>query len=382
MFNSIIEFIKELYGTNEFIPLHAPVLDGNEEKYLSETIRSTFISSVGKFVVDFEGDLAKYSRAKRAIAISNGTMALHLALVEAGVRNGDEVLTQALSFVATANAITYAGGKPVFLDVDRRTMGLSPESLRIFLEQHAVVKDGQCINRSSGKQIKACVPMHTFGHPCEIDKIIEICREYNIMVVEDAAESIGSTYKGKHAGTFGEMGCISFNGNKTITCGGGGAILTNNDEVADHLKKLSTTAKVPHPWEYSHDELGYNYRMPNLNAAVAVAQLERLDEIVANKRETAQQYANYFDSMNGVTFFKEPEDCRSNYWLNVVLLENRAARDKFLQQTNDGGVMTRPVWNLLNTLPMYQDCQADGLEDSKWLADRVVNIPSSYRING
>ena len=324
--------------------------------------------------------MCEITGAKYAIATSNGTIALHLALVTAGVKHGDEVITQPLTFVATANAISHANGTPVFVDVDRDTMGMSPAALRSFLEQNAEKKSGVAINRNTGKKIAACVPMHTFGFPCRIDEIAAVCNEWNIALIEDAAESLGSSYKGQHTGTFGLMGTFSFNGNKTVTCGGGGALVTNDKELADKARHLSTTAKVPHPYEFVHDSVGYNYRMPNLNAALACAQLEQLQEILNNKRELAEIYDGYFAGSN-ISFVKEIEHATANFWLNTVVLESKEARDGFLKESNGSKVMTRPIWQLMNKLEMYKHCQADGLENSLWLEDRVVNIPSSYRPN-
>jgi len=379
MFKEFVGFTRDLFKSNEFIPLHAPNFGGNEQKYVAETIESTFVSSVGQFVNDFEEAIAKYTNSQRAIAVSNGTSALHLTLVHAGVDRECEVITQALSFVATANSIAYTGASPVFIDVDTETLGMSPDSLRHFLETNADVENDRCINRQSGKEIKACVPMHTFGHPCRIDEIKAICDEYHIVLIEDAAESIGSFYKNAHTGTFGSYGCFSFNGNKTITSGGGGAIISSTDKAGQELKHLSTTAKVPHAWKYEHDRIAYNYRMPNLNAALALAQLERLEVFIASKRDTAHQYKTFFESYADCSFVEEPSGARSNYWLNAVLMENLEMRDEFLKFSNDMGVMTRPVWELLNTLEMFNHCQSDDLTNSKQLASRLVNIPSSYK---
>ena len=381
MYKEVLGFIRKVFGeAEEFIPLHSPYFGGNEKKYVADTIDSTFVSSVGAYVNRFEEMMCEITGAKYAIATSNGTIALHLALVTAGVKHGDEVITQPLTFVATANAISHANGTPVFVDVDRDTMGMSPAALRSFLEQHAEKKSGVAINRNTGKKIAACVPMHTFGFPCRIDEIAAVCNEWNIALIEDAAESLGSSYKGQHTGTFGLMGTFSFNGNKTVTCGGGGALVTNDKELADKARHLSTTAKVPHPYEFVHDSVGYNYRMPNLNAALACAQLEQLQEILNNKRELAEIYDGFFAGSN-ISFVKEIEHATANFWLNTVVLESKEARDGFLKESNGSKVMTRPIWQLMNKLEMYKHCQADGLENSLWLEDRVVNIPSSYRPN-
>lgn len=379
MYSSVISFIREVFKDQEgFIPLHAPYFGGNEKKYLADTIDSTFVSSVGAYVNRFEEMMTEYTGAKYAVATTNGTTALQLSLIVAGVNSGDEVITQPLTFVATANAIVHAGATPVFVDVDKDTMGMSAEALEDFLKNNTSQSAGNCVNRLTGKRIAACVPMHTFGFPARIDKIAEVCNRYGIALVEDAAESLGSYYKGIHTGTFGLLGTFSFNGNKTITCGGGGAIVTNNEALAKHAKHISTTAKVPHPWEFVHDEIGYNYRLPNLNAALACAQLEQLDTILKNKQELADIYKSYFEN-TAIQFFTEIEDARANIWLNTVVLNSLEERDKFLEQTNSNKVMTRPIWRLMNKLPMFQNCQRSSLSNSEWLEDRVVNIPSSYR---
>ena len=379
MYNDTIRFIRETFKEPEaFIPLHAPYFGGNEKKYLLDTIDSTFVSSVGAYVNRFEEMMQEITGAKYAIATTNGTTALHLALIVAGVKRDEEVITQPLTFVATANAITHAQGIPVFVDVDKDTMGLSPKALEDFLVANAEVKDGVCINKTTGRRIAACVPMHTFGFPCRIDDISAICERYSIALVEDAAESLGTYYKGQHTGNFGLVAAFSFNGNKTVTCGGGGAIITNDEKLAQHAKHLSTTAKIPHPYEFVHDEVGYNYRMPNLNAAVACAQLEQLQQILDNKRALADTYKNYFAGTD-IQFVTEAVDGKANYWLNTVILKDLDARDAFLKTTNDNKVMTRPIWKLMNKLAMYQHCQCGPLENSQWLEDRVVNIPSSYR---
>lgn len=379
MYSDIVSFIKNTFQKDNVI-LHEPVFIGNEKKYLNECVDSTFVSSVGKFVDLFEKMTAEYTGAKYAVATVNGTAALHIALQLVGVESEDEVLTQALTFIATANAITYCNAKPVFIDVDRETLGLSPKSLLQFLEKETIQKNGFCYNKKTSKRIKACVPMHTFGHSVKIDEIIEICDKYNISVVEDAAESLGSKYKNKHTGTFAKIGTLSFNGNKTITTGGGGMILTNDEKIAKLAKHLTTQAKVPHRWDFVHDYAGYNYRLPNINAALGCAQIEKLDLFIQKKRELAQKYAAFFDGNKEISFFKEPENSKSNYWLNVILLENREKRDQFLEFTNDNGVMTRPVWQLMNRLKMYENCQTDGLQNSIWLTDRIVNIPSGIII--
>jgi aminotransferase in exopolysaccharide biosynthesis len=379
MFKEFVNFIKTQFPHRDFIPLHEPCFIGNEKKYLNDCIDSTFVSSVGQYVDLFEEKMCELTGAKHCIAIVNGTNALHLSLLLAGVKNGDEVLTQSLSFIATANAIKYCNANPHFVDVDRETLGLSPTLLKKYLAEIAEVKDGTCYNKKTGKKIAACVPMHTFGLPIYIDELVQVCNKYHIPVVEDAAESLGSFYKKKHTGTFGLLGTFSFNGNKTITCGGGGAIVTNDDELAKKAKHLSTQAKVPHQWEYMHDEIGYNYRMPNINAALACAQLEQLEKFITNKRDLAKTYHKFFNDM-GIDFVPETKEARSNYWLNAVLFKDKKERDQFLEYSNNNGVMTRPVWELMTNLPLFKECQQDGLENSKWLAERVVNIPSSVRM--
>ena len=379
-YKKITDFIHDLYGGGDFIPLSVPMFIGNEKKYLNECIDTTFVSSVGKFVDRFEEETAKYTGCKRAVVCVSGTNALHMSLMLAGVERDDEVLTQALTFIATCNALSYIGAHPVFLDVDKDTMGLSPMAVREWLSKNSEQKDGQCYNKRTGRRVKACVPMHTFGHPVHLDELVEVCNEYHIELVEDAAESIGSLYKGRHTGTFGKVGALSFNGNKTITTGGGGMMLFNDEELGAYAKHITTQAKVPHRWEFRHDHIGYNYRMPNINAALGCAQLEHIEEFVASKRETAMAYEEFFKSIPDIDFFTEPENTRSNYWLNVVILKDKDAQQDFLQYTNDNGVMTRPIWELMNRLPMFENCESDGLKNTVWFADRVVNIPSSVRI--
>ena len=376
MYKEVIAFIQKTYQTTDFIPLHEPKFIGNEKKYLNECIDSTFVSSVGRFVDEFEEKISNYTGVKYAIATSNGTSALHISLLLANVEQNDEVITQPLTFVATCNAISYCGAQPVFIDVDRDTMGLSPSALRYFLENNTTIKNNKCINNVTGKRIGACIPVHTFGHPCRIDEIKDICNQYNIFLIEDAAESVGSFYKDKHTGTFGQVGVMSFNGNKIITAGGGGCIITDDEALAKKAKYLTTTAKVPHKWNFNHDIVGYNYRMPNLNAALLVAQLENLDNFISSKRKLANVYETFFNNTNYV-FVKEPMDSKSNYWLNSILLKNKQQRDEFLDETNSSGIMTRPIWILMNKLPMFEYAQCGNLTNSEWLEDRVVNIPSS-----
>lgn len=374
----IVKMIRKVYDdTDEFVPLHEPVFNGNEKRYLLETIDSTFVSSVGEFVNKFENNIASVTGAGYAIAVVNGTAALHLALLVAGVKYGDEVITQPLTFVATANAISHCGGRPVFVDVDEDTMGMSPDSLRTFLSTQTRNDNSTCVNKSTGKRIAACVPMHTFGFPLRIDEIKRICAEFNIALVEDAAESLGSLYGDRHTGTFGVMGTLSFNGNKTLTCGGGGAVITDDPKLARLAKHISTAAKVPHPWEFVHDMVGYNYRMPNLNAALACAQLEQLDQFLKVKRELADHYDAFFESREGVRFVREIDNTRANYWLNTIVFDSKAQKEEFLEYSNKNKVMTRPIWRLMNKLPMYQGCQKANLDVAEFLEERVVNIPSS-----
>ncbi|MCT7580022.1 LegC family aminotransferase [Aliarcobacter butzleri] len=373
---NIVDFIKQTFKTQEFIPLHEPKFIGNEKKYLNECIDSTFVSSVGKYVDRFEKEFASFVGAKYAIATVNGTAALHISLILADVKRDDEVITQPLTFIATCNAISYIGAKPIFIDVDLDTLGLSPSSLKNFLETNCEIKDNKCINKTTKSQIKACVPMHTFGHSCKIDEIKEICDKWYITLVEDAAESLGSFYKDKHTGTFGKIGAFSFNGNKIITSGGGGVIVTDDEALAKRAKHITTTAKIPHPYEYVHDETAYNYRLPNLNAALLVAQMENLDKFLENKRKLSQIYKDFFASTD-VKFVEEPKNSKSNYWLQAVIFENVKQRDEFLEFSNKNKVMTRPIWKLMNELEMYKDCQKDNLTNAKYLEQRVVNIPSS-----
>jgi perosamine synthetase len=374
----VVDFIKDQYPNKEFISLHEPVFIGNEREYILDAIDSTFVSSVGAYVDLFEKMMTEITGAKYAVAIVNGTNALHMALILANVNKQEEVLTQALTFIATANAISYIGASPIFIDVDRDTLGMSPSALLNFLTNNAEKRSDGTYNKKTGKKISACVPMHTFGLPCGIDKLAKICDEWGICLIEDAAESLGSYYKGKHTGVFGKIGVFSFNGNKTVTCGGGGALITDDETLAKKAKHLTTQAKVPHKWAFVHDEIGYNYRMPNLNAALACAQLEQLNMFIENKRELASSYAALFDGLN-ISFVKEPANSKANYWLNAIVLEDNVERDAFLTYTNENGVMTRPIWELMNRLPMFTSHQTDDLTNSIWLADRVVNIPSGFR---
>lgn len=381
MFQDVIEYIRGLYHEKEaFIPLHEPRFIGNEREYVMETIDSTFVSSVGKYVDRFEEMMCEITGAKHAIAIVNGTNALHLSLILAGVKEDEEVLTQPLTFIATANAVSYCKAISHFVDVDKDTLGLSPSILKDYLAEIAELKDGSCYNKKTGRKISACVPMHTFGLPCRIDEIVEICNKYHIPVVEDAAESLGSYYKDKHTGTFGLLGTFSFNGNKTITSGGGGAIITNDEKLAKLAKHLSTQAKIPHKWEYKHDYVGYNFRMPNINAALACAQLEQLDYFIENKRELSDLYNSFFKDKAEINLVREIQGAKSNYWLNALLLSDKNKRDEFLAFTNDNGIMTRPIWGLMNNLEMFKNLPKGDLSNAEWLEERIVNITSSVRL--
>jgi perosamine synthetase len=373
-----ISFIQECFQTKDFIPLHAPKFNANEKKYLINTIDTTFVSSVGAYVDRFEEMMKKISKTKSAIAVVNGTSGIKVALHLCGVREGDEVITQALTFVATANAIAYNGATPIFLDVDLDTMGLSPIAVSDFLDEFGELRDDGCYNKKSGKKISACLPMHTFGFPVHLDELKVLCDIWKIPIVEDAAESLGSEYKNNPTGSYGDLGVFSFNGNKIVTSGGGGVIVTNNEHFGQKGKHLTTTAKVQHPYEFFHDEMGFNYRMPNLNAALACAQLEQLNSFLANKRELALRYKSFFDDC-GINFRVETPHTKANYWLMCVELESQKERDLFLAQTNGAKVMTRPIWKLMFRLPMYQYCQRDEQKNALFLEERIVNIPSSVR---
>ena len=373
-----IRFIKDTYKTEEFIPLHVPHFGGNEKKYLIDTIDSTFVSSVGAYVDRFEGMMQEITNTQKAVAVVNGTAGIQIALRLVGVKTNDEVITQALTFVATANAIAYNNAHPIFLDVDLDTMGLSAKAVENFLTEFGDLRDDGCYNKRTGRKIAACVPMHTFGFPVHLDELVAVCSQWNIPIVEDAAESLGSEYKGTPTGSFGKLGVFSFNGNKIVTCGGGGAIVTNDILLGEKGKYITTTAKIPHPYEYVHDELGFNYRMPNLNAALACAQLEQLNVFLENKRNLALEYQSFFTN-KGICFRTETPDTKANYWLMCVELENKRERELFLAATNDNKVMTRPIWQLMFRLPMFAGCQKDEQKNALFLEERIVNIPSSVR---
>ena len=374
-YDALINEICEIYGEGP-IPLHRPIFSGNERRYLVDCIDSNFVSSVGAKVSEFEEQIADFVGAEFAVATVNGTAALHIALDLIGVRAEEEVITQALTFVATCNATRYCDAWPVFIDVDRDSLGMSPVSLRRFLEEFAEQRDGGVFNRSSGRRLAACVPMHTFGLPCRVEEIVTICEEFGIPVVEDAAESLGSFVGDKHTGSLGMVGTFSFNGNKVITTGGGGMIVTNDKALARRAKHITTTAKLPHSWEFVHDEMAYNYRLPNLNAALGCAQMERLPQMLEAKEKVAARYAKVLKE-SGLELASPLKGTTSNYWLNTLFMKDRDERDTFLEYTNSKNIMTRPVWRLMHRLDMFKQCQHDGLVNSIWLEDRLVNIPSS-----
>lgn len=375
-YDQFISFVRKQFSTESFIPLHVPILSAHEREKVLDALESTFVSTVGKYVGKIEEQLCEFTGSRFVIATNCGTSALHVALRLAGVERDTEVITQPLTFVATANAIAYQHAQPVFVDVCSNTLGMSPESLTEFLELYATTGGGKCLNRKTGRTIAACVPMHTFGFPVDIQAIVSVCEKYGIPVVEDAAESLGSKVGDRHTGTFGRLGTLSFNGNKVVTAGGGGAVLTDDPELAALARHLTTTAKLPHRWEYVHDHVAYNYRMPNLNAALLSAQLDRLPELLANKRILAERYAIWC-RQHGMNLVAERAGTTANYWLMTLLLPDLESRNEFLQYTNDNGVMTRPAWALLNTLNMYRDCLCMPLPNAEALANRIVNIPSS-----
>jgi len=381
MNNKLIKFVRDTYQTNDFIPLHAPTFTGNEKKYVIDTIDSTFVSSVGQYVEDFEKHIEIYTGTDKAVATVNGTAALHTALYMAGVKSGDLVLTQALTFVATCNALYHMGAEPIFVDVSRVSLGLCPKATQEYLETNAKLNaDGECIHKSTGQRVKAVVPMHTFGHPVELDELLAICLKWNLVLVEDAAESLGSFYKGKHTGTLGDFSALSFNGNKVITTGGGGMVLCSSIESGKHTKHVTTTAKVPHPYEFYHDEPGFNYRMPNLNAALGCAQMEALPLFLKQKRRLAEEYEALFLGSD-FKFVVEPEYAQSNYWLNAIICPDTESRNLLLKETNDQGVMTRPIWQLMHRLPMFKSAHRGDLKVSEWVEAHLINLPSSP-ING
>jgi len=380
MQTQLIKLVKDIYSTNDFIPLHAPVFTGNEQAYVAKTITSTFVSSVGKFVDEFEEKIQAFTGATRAVASVNGTAALHAALHLADIKAGDLVLTQALTFVATCNALYHMGARPVFVDIEHTGFGLCPKAAGVWLDENAAINDaGQCIHKATGAAIKAIMPMHTFGHPAQMDELLALSLQWRLTLIEDAAESLGSFYKGLHTGTLGRFGALSFNGNKVITTGGGGMLLCNNEADGRHAKHVTTTAKQPHPYEFYHDEPGFNYRMPNLNAALGCAQMEQLEVILASKRKIAERYESFFTGSD-YRFIKEPIYARSNYWLNAIYCPDVESRNELLEFTNKQGVMTRPVWQLMHRLPMFKNALCGDLTFSEQAEAHLVNLPSSAMI--
>lgn len=375
-FDKINQFIKKLYSDIDIVPLHQPIFIGNELRYLEECIESTYVSSVGPFVDLFEKMVQEYTGAKKAIVCDSGTNALFISLILSGVQRGTEVITQPLTFVATVNAISYCGALPIFVDVNKKTLGIDPQKLHDFLSENTLIKNEKCVNKLTGNIITACVIMHTFGHPSEILELQKICNQFHLTLIEDAAESLGSKFNNQHTGTFGKFGTLSFNGNKTITTGGGGMILTNDLVLGEKAKHITTQAKCAHEWEYFHDEIGYNYRMPNLNAALGCAQMENLNYYILEKRSVAEKYKNLFNEV-GIDFFTEPENCFSNYWLNSIFLKNRDERDQFLAYTNNVGIKTRPAWRLMNKLKMFENAQCSDLTNAIEIENTLVNLPSS-----
>lgn len=377
MQKALIEFIRDTYKSSDFIPLHAPQFTDTEQQYVADTIASTFVSSVGKYVDQFEEMIEEYTGCTKAIATVNGTAALHCALYLADVQRGDLVITQALTFVATCNALYHMGAEPVFVDISRKSLGMCPQALENWLNENAEIRDqGICVEKHSQQRIKAALPMHTFGHPIELDELKQVCQRWQITLIEDAAESLGSYYKGQHTGTLGDFAAISFNGNKIITTGGGGMLLCQSEDVGKRAKHITTTAKTPHAYEFYHDEPGFNYRLPNLNAALGCAQMEHLPRFLKHKRQLAAAYQNFF-SGSGYLFVQEPDYAHSNYWLNAVICPDNQARTALLESTNAQGVMTRPVWQLMHRLPMFSNARRDSLEVSEWVESRLINLPSS-----
>lgn len=368
--------IKKMYG-KDVVPLHEPTFDEKEIEYVTECIKTGWVSSVGSYVTRFEEELAKFVGAKRAVAVVNGTAALHIALKIVGVQENDEVLMPSLTFVATANAASYLGAIPHFVDVSYETLGMDPIKLNKHLEEIGVLRNGQLYNKQTGRRIAAVVPMHTFGHPVDLDGLLEVCDKFNLVLVEDAAESLGSYYKGKHTGTFGKVAAFSFNGNKIVTTGGGGAIVTNDDALADYAKHLTTTAKIPHRWEYVHDEIGYNYRMPNINAALGCAQLEKLPKFIKRKRLLTKNYREIVLNIDDIVLFEESDYFRSNYWLQTIILGDLYNKNEVINFFNNNGVMCRGVWKPLHSLKMYKNCPKTNLDLTNELYNKIINLPSS-----
>ncbi|WP_299266772.1 LegC family aminotransferase [uncultured Psychrosphaera sp.] len=377
MNNKLISFVRDVYRTKDFIPLHAPTFGGNEKTYVTDTIESTFVSSVGKYVERFEKQIEQFTGSSKAVATVNGTAALHTALYMAGVKPGDLVITQALTFVATCNALFHMGAEPIFVDISKVSLGLCPKATEEYLDTYAVLNaDGVCMHKTTGQRITAVVPMHTFGHPVELDELLDVCLKWNLVLVEDAAESLGSFYKGKHTGTLGEFSAVSFNGNKIITTGGGGMVLCKNVDAGIHTRHITTTAKVPHPYEFYHDEPGFNYRLPNLNAALGCAQMEELPSFLKQKRILANQYKNLFIDSD-FAFVSEPSYAESNYWLNAVICPDTESRNLLLKETNEQGIMTRPIWQLMHRLPMFKNAMRGDLTHSEFIEAHLINLPSS-----
>ena len=377
MFDDFINFVRKIYSTKDTVPLHRPQFSGNEMEYIIDTIKSTYVSSVGHYVDDFEKAVADYTKSTFAIATVNGTSALHIALMLAGVKNGDEVITQSLTFVATCNAIRYCNADPVFVDVSKDTLSLSEQSMKFFLEENCEIRnDGFCWNKNTNKIVRACLPMHTYGFPAELDSISNLCKDYNINLVEDAAESLGSMYKDQHTGTVGKISAISFNGNKIITTGGGGMLITDDKILAEKAKHLTTTSKIKHKWVFEHDEVGYNYRLPNLNAALGLAQIQMLPKILESKRNISEKYFEW-GKKNGMEFIKDRKYTKSNFWLNTAITNSLSERNMMLEQTNNSGVITRPVWTPMHKMKIYEKFEKIDLSNTEWLYDRLVNVPSS-----
>ncbi|MBN7818864.1 LegC family aminotransferase [Bowmanella yangjiangensis] len=381
MQNPLFRFIRDLYNTSDFIPLHAPIFTGNESLYVQHTIESTYVSSVGAYVDQLEDSLANYCGVAGAVAVVNGTSALQVALYASGVGYGDLVITQSMTFVATCNAIHWLGASPVFVDISSISLGLCPDALKTFLDENCVVTARGCMHKQSGKMVKAVVPMHTFGHPVQMDELIAVCEQWDIAIIEDAAESLGSLYKGKCCGSLGtKYAALSFNGNKILTTGGGGMVLCKEKSAARYLKHITTTAKIPHSFEFEHDEYGFNFRMPNLNAALGCAQFEQLENFIVDKRVIASSYQEYFDGSD-FKFIREPDYSRSNYWLNAVLCPSESARNKLLNESVEAKVMLRAVWKPMHQLEIYKGCIKGNLEKTDYYAKRLVNLPSSVRGN-
>lgn len=371
-----VDEVKQMYS-KDFIPLHEPTFNEKELEYVTDCVQTGWVSSVGAYVTKFEEDLAKFVGVKRAVAVVNGTAALHIALKVAGVEANDEVLMPSLTFIATANAVSYCQAVPHFIDVHEETLGVDPFKLEVYLQRITEVRNGELYNKETNRRIKAVVPMHTFGHAIHIDELLAVTQKYNLVVVEDAAESLGTYYKGKHTGSFGKVNAMSFNGNKIITTGGGGAILTDDEALADYAKHLTTTAKVPHKWEYVHDDIGYNYRMPNINAALGCAQLEKLPQFLAQKKVLTKKYEALLENVDGVTLYKQPGHSDSNYWLQTLILDGSLNRDDVLQFLNEQGVMSRPIWQPMHELEMFKNCPMMDLHVTNDMKQRIVNIPST-----